>query len=251
MSDESAVVQFRHTIFQSSLMTALLDGIYDGEISVGELLGHGNFGLGTFDALDGEMIILDGICYQVRSDGCAQRAQLHQRSPFALATNFVPRIVHAAPAGLRRNELSEFVSSILPSQNYMYAVKIHGFYRQVTVRTVTKQSRPYPPMMQAINDDAEVIFNNIAGTIVGFRTPIYEKGIGVPGCHSHFIDDERTHGGHILDFIIEHGQVEVCPGTDLQLHLPLTPEFSRANLASNDLDHQIHHTEVKSSTESK
>ena len=52
----------RHTIFQNSLMTALLDGIYDGELTISDILSKGNFGLGTFDALDGEMLILDGVC---------------------------------------------------------------------------------------------------------------------------------------------------------------------------------------------
>ena len=135
----------RHTIFQSSLMTALLDGIYDGELTIGELLGHGNFGIGTFDALDGEMIIVDGVCYQVRGDGSATVADLEQHSPFAVATNFVPRIVREAPKGMCRKELSEFISGMLPSENYMYAVRITGMFESVRVRTVTKQQRPYRP----------------------------------------------------------------------------------------------------------
>ena len=76
-------------------------------------------------------------------------------------------------------------------------------------------------------------------------TPIYEKGIGIPGCHVHFIDNARTHGGHVLDFTLSNGLIEVCPGTDLQLRLPLNHEFSTARLAPEDLDQQIHATEVK------
>ena len=102
----------RHTIFQNSLMSALLDGIYDGEMSVGELLGKGNFGLGTFDALDGEMVIIDGTCYQLRHDGTATRADLNDRSPYAVATNFVPRIRRRAPKDIRRADLSNFIDEI-------------------------------------------------------------------------------------------------------------------------------------------
>ena len=235
----------RHTIFQSSLMTALLDGIYDGELTIGELLGHGNFGIGTFDALDGEMIIVDGVCYQVRGDGSATVADLEQHSPFAVATNFVPRIVREAPPGMCRKELSEFISGMLPSENYMYAVRITGMFESVRVRTVTKQQRPYRPMLEATGDDAELVFSHTAGIIAGFRTPIYEKGIGIPGCHVHFIDNARTHGGHVLDFTLSSGLIEVCPGTDLQLRLPLNHEFSTARLVPEDLDQQIHATEVK------
>ncbi|PFG28971.1 Alpha-acetolactate decarboxylase [Corynebacterium renale] len=238
--------QQRHSIFQNSLMSALLDGIYDGEMTVGELLGHGNFGIGTFDALDGEMIVLDGTCYQVRGDGSAEVASFEQKSPFTVMTNFVPRISATPPPGLKRSELSEFIDSMQPSENFMYAVRITGTFADVTVRTVTKQEKPYRPMVEATGDDAELHFTDVAGVIGGFRTPIYEKGIGVPGCHVHFIDSARSRGGHVLDFTLTEGVVELCPGTNLELHLPLTTAFGAADLSPQDLDDQIHRTEVKS-----
>ena len=235
----------RHTIFQYSLMTALLDGIYEGEMTVGELLGKGNFGLGTFDGLDGEMVIIDGVCYQLRHDGSARRADLEQRSPYAVATNFVPRIRRTAPNNIRRSDLSSFIDGMTPSENYMYAVRISGRFSEVTTRTVVKQERPYRPMTEATDDDAEQHFTDVTGVIAGFRTPVYEKNISVPGCHVHFIDDDRTCGGHVLDFTLAEGVIELCPGTDLALRLPLNVEFSRANLDPEDLDAQLHKTEVK------
>ena len=87
----------RHTIFQNSLMTALLDGIYDGEMTISELLGKGNFGLGTFDGLDGEMIILDGTCYQLRGDGSAQIADLAH--PLCGSHQFCPAHYCRRPRG--------------------------------------------------------------------------------------------------------------------------------------------------------
>lgn len=237
----------RHTIFQNSLMSALLDGIYDGEMTVSELLGHGNFGLGTFDALDGEMVIVDGQCYQIRGDGSASPADLNHKTPYSVATNFVPRIKAAAPPNLPRAELSAFIDSLLPSDNYMYALRIDGHFDSVTCRTVTKQSKPYRPMVQSVADDVTVTFRDVSGVVVGFRTPVYEKNISVPGCHVHFLDQSRSAGGHILDFRLREGTVSVCPGTDLQLRLPLTPDFSRAHLDPEDLDQQIHATEVKHS----
>ena len=145
----------RHTIFQNSLMTALLDGIYDGELTIGDILSKGNFGLGTFDALDGEMLILDGVCHQLTSDGKARVADL------------------------------------------------------------------------------------------GFRTPAYAKGIGVPGCHVHFINDDHSRGGHVLDYTVDEAVIELCPGTDMDLHLPVTAEFLGGRLSPEDLDEQLHSTEVK------
>ena len=100
-------------------------------------------------------------------------------------------------------------------------------------------------MAEAVGDDAEQRFTDVSGVIAGFRTPIFEKGISVPGCHVHFIDDDRTVGGHVLDFTLEEGRIELCPGTNLDLRLPLTSAFSDANLDPEDLDEQLHTTEVK------
>lgn len=235
----------RHTFFQNSLMSALLDGIYDGEMNVGEILGHGNFGIGTFDGLDGEMIIIDGVCWQVRSDGSAERASMDQRSPYTVVTNFVPHIVRQAPKDITRAELSPVIDQMLPSQNFMYALRISGEFEWVKTRTVVKQQRPYPKMVEATEADGSVDFENVKGTIAGFRTPVYEKGISVPGCHVHFLAEGGQGGGHVLDFKVKHATIELCPGTDLQLRLPLTAEFSDADLAPDDLDAQIHATEIK------
>lgn len=235
----------RHSIFQNSLMSALLDGIYDGEMTISELLGKGNFGIGTFNGLDGEMIILDGTCYQLRGDGSARVADLDQQTPYAVATNFVPRILVDAPRGLRRNELSAFIDEVEPSANYMYAVRITGRFSEVSTRTVVKQTKPYPPMTKAVGGDKEMLFSDVEGVIGGFRTPVYERGISVPGCHVHFIDAARQSGGHVLDYTVDEAKIELCPGSDLELRLPLTQEFGRANLAPEDLDKQLHTTEVK------
>lgn len=235
----------RHTIFQNSLMTALLDGIYNGELTIGDILGKGNFGLGTFDALDGEMLILDGVCHQLTSDGKARVADLDQRTPFTVVTNFVPRLCLDAPKAMVRSELSSFIDAAEPSHNFFTAVKITGRFKEVRVRTVTKQEKPYPPMSEAVSADAEHTFSDVSGVIGGFRTPAYAKGIGVPGCHVHFINDEHTRGGHVLDYTVDEAVIELCPGTDMELHLPVTAEFLGGHLSPEDLDEQLHTTEVK------
>ena len=235
----------RHTIFQNSLMTALLDGIYDGELTIGDILGKGNFGLGTFDALDGEMLILDGVCHQLTSDGKARVADLDQRTPFTVVTNFVPRLCLDATKAMVRSELSSFIDAAEPSHNFFTAVKITGRFKEVRVRTVTKQEKPYPPMSEAVSSDAEHTFTDVSGVIGGFRTPAYAKGIGVPGCHVHFINDEHTRGGHVLDYTVDEAVIELCPGTDMELHLPVTAEFLGGHLSPEDLDEQLHTTEVK------
>ena len=58
-----------HVLFQASTIGALLDGAYDGDVTFAELAEHGDLGLGTLDALDGEMIALDGRFYRADVDG--------------------------------------------------------------------------------------------------------------------------------------------------------------------------------------
>jgi acetolactate decarboxylase len=233
----------RHEIFQTSLMSALLDGVYEGEMTVRDLLGHGSFGIGTFNSLDGEMLILDGTCYQLRADGTSSKADLGAHTPYAVVTNFVPHIESALPTNVLRAEASTFIDHMTASENYMYALRIEGDFEWITMRTVVKQQKPYRPMVEATDEDAIVELHNVSGVVVGFRTPLYEKGIGVPGCHAHFVTDDRTAGGHVLDFKLKSGTAALCLGTDLRLQLPLTDAFRDANLSPDDLEAQLLKTE--------
>ncbi|MGY4859988.1 acetolactate decarboxylase [Cryobacterium sp. AP23] len=233
----------RHEIFQTSLMSALLDGVYEGEMTVRDLLGHGSFGIGTFNGLDGEMLIVDGTCYQLRADGGVNKADLGAYTPYAVVTNFVPHIESDLPANVLRTEASDFIDHMTASENYMYALRIDGDFEWIRMRTVVKQHKPYRPMVEATDEDAIVELHNVTGSIVGFRTPLYEQGIGVPGCHAHFITDDRTGGGHVLDFKLKSGSAALCLGTDLRLQLPLTDAFRDANLSPEDLARQLAKTE--------
>jgi acetolactate decarboxylase len=77
-----------HQIFQFSTLQALMGGVYDGDLTYTELARHGDFGIGTFNALDGEMIGLDGKFFQIRSDGRVSPVAGDMRTPFAEVTFF-------------------------------------------------------------------------------------------------------------------------------------------------------------------
>ncbi|TFC92427.1 MULTISPECIES: acetolactate decarboxylase [Cryobacterium] len=234
----------RHEIFQTSLMSALLDGVYEDEMTVRDLLGHGSFGIGTFNGLDGEMLIIDGTCYQLRADGGVSKADLGAYTPYAVVTNFVPHIESDLPNNVVRAEASKFIDKLTASENYMYALRIDGDFEWIRMRTVVKQEKPYRPMVEATDEDAIIELHDVSGVVAGFRTPLYEQGIGVPGCHTHFLTDDRTAGGHVLDFKLRSGTAALCLGTDLRLQLPLTDAFKNANLAPDDLEWQIQKTEM-------
>lgn len=128
----------RHEVFQTSLMSALLDGVYEGEMTLAELLGHGNFGIGTFEALDGEMIITDSVPWRMRVDGAVERAGLQDRTPFATVTNFVPDVSHEITGPTTRAELHGIIDRLMISTNYLYALRISGDFEWVSTRTVER-----------------------------------------------------------------------------------------------------------------
>ena len=79
-----------HTLYQVSTATALVKKIYQGAVRVGKLREHDDLGLGTFENLDGEMVIVDGQVFQVRSDGSVRECDDDALSPFAVMTRFAP-----------------------------------------------------------------------------------------------------------------------------------------------------------------
>jgi len=85
-----AHVQKNDVVFQSSTINTLLKGIYDGDVTFGELKRNGDFGLGTFNALDGEMIGLAGTFYQIKADGVAYPVEDSVKTPFAGVSFFAP-----------------------------------------------------------------------------------------------------------------------------------------------------------------
>jgi acetolactate decarboxylase len=236
----------RNAVFQTSLMSALLDSVYQGNMTVGELLTHGSFGLGTFEGLDGEMIVLDGVSYQMRVDGTVHPASLDQLTPFAVVTNLVPAIRADLPDGATGDEVTAFIDGLIPSPNYVYALRITGSFSEVRTRTVAKQEEPYVPMAESSKGEPVQTWSDVSGVLGGFRTPQYLMGVSVPGYHVHFVNEDRSHGGHVLSYRLQHASVEVSPAMSLEISLPDTPSFRGANLLPEDLSEQIHATEQHS-----
>ena len=233
----------RRTVYQVSLMTALLDGVYDGDTTIEDLLERGDFGLGTFNALDGEMIILDSVVHRLRSDGDATQVGPEELTPFAIVTRFVPSITVDLPAGAKRDEVARLVDRLTVSTNYLYAMGITGRFRSVRTRTVVRQEKPYRPLVEVTRGEPVLELSDVTGVVAGFRTPLYQQGIGVPGGHVHFIDDDRRRGGHVIDFEVAAGTLELCLGTDLHLALPLSDAFAHAHLTPDDLRSQVDQAE--------
>jgi acetolactate decarboxylase len=231
------------TVYQTSTMAALLDGIYDGDVTVAELLTHGDFGLGTFNHLDGEMVILDGTCYHLRADGSASVAASQDKTPFAAVLWFRPDKTINVTSPSDRAALTGLIDRATPSPNLTYALRVSGSFARVRTRTVMAQRRPYPPLTEATANQPVTELEHVTGTLAGFRTPAYEQGVSVAGDHLHFLTEDRRHGGHALDFALDHGDVTICTASEFHLSLPRTGPFLSADLSPADTTAQIKQTE--------
>ncbi|MEO9875048.1 MAG: acetolactate decarboxylase [Anderseniella sp.] len=192
-----------NTLTQVSTITALLNGAYDGFVTVAELLEHGNFGLGTFDHLDGEMILLDGEVFQILHNGTVVRPSPEATTPFAAVCEFKPKEHHSLPQGMTFDMYAKDEDRLLSTLNMFFAVRMDGRFSRVTARSVPRQKKPYPPLAEVAAQQSVFEFEDVSGTIAGFRCPGYAEGINIPGYHLHFISDDRSCGGHVLEFTVD------------------------------------------------
>jgi len=225
----------REVLYQASTIQALSAGDYDGEITLCSLKQRGDFGLGTFQGLEGEMVILDGNCYQVKVDGRVHLVNKAVGIPFAQVTFFNTDKTYAFDNELSYADLGQYLDKLLSSKNIFHAVKISGRFKYVKTRSVPKQAKPYPDLNQAVGEQKLFEFNNIEGTVVGFRSPEYSRNFSVGGYHLHFISKDRKSGGHLLDFQASGIKIEIDETADFYLSLPTNEEFLGLNLNTEEV----------------
>ncbi|MBG2836003.1 MULTISPECIES: acetolactate decarboxylase [Morganellaceae] len=231
------------TVYQNSLMSSLIAGVYDSDITIADLLKHGDFGLGTFNQLDGELVAFDSNVFQLRSDGSARKALNSQKSPFAVMTFFNCDIEHHFSYGASQKEIHNVINQYVPSDNLFCAIRIEGEFELVKTRTVPRQEPPYLPMLEAIENQPIFNFHNETGTIAGFRSPQFTQGINVAGFHEHYINQQRQGGGHVLDYYLKKGTLQIGIISRLTIDLPSQSAFLQANLMPDNLHQAIEKAE--------
>ena len=221
------------SLFQVSTLSALMSGLYDGSMNFEELQTHGDLGLGTFDALDGEMVLIDGKAFQVRADGKVLPVSGAAGTPFACVTPF---------SGDRKSQLrhvdsyeilKDTLTALLPNKNLFYAFRVDGTFEYVKTRSVPAQEKPYPPLSEVTKHQPTFEFRDVRGSLVGFWCPDYVNGINVPEFHLHFISDDRTMGGHLLECRITEGTAAVDAINRYTLALPEGEGFASTNLGGD------------------
>jgi acetolactate decarboxylase len=222
-----------NTVTQVSTIDALLAGAYDGQMTVGELLTHGDLGIGTFDALEGEMIVIDHQVYQARADGTVRLMPDSATTPFASVVNFKIDMTTCLKDTLTEKTFQAAADQLAPNQNLFLAVRFDSTFPSMKVRSVPKQAKPYPPLAEAVQHQAVFEYTNVTGTVLGFRCPSFVKGVNVPGWHLHFISKDRKLGGHILDFKAIGGALQIDTCNRFYMILPEQQQFSTLDLSQD------------------
>lgn len=218
-----------HTVFQVSTSGALVAGVYDKEVTVGTLLEHGDFGLGTFAGLDGEMVVLDGHVYQAHGSGKVTEATGDAGAPFAVITEFTPDKSDTITGIGSFDDLEARCDAFRSSDNIFYALRLHGRFSRIKTRVVNPPA-PGVALTEAAKSQSEFVFEDVSGTLVGIWSPAFASEFSVQGYHFHFISDGRDQGGHLLDVKADTLDFQIEALTDYHLVLPETEAYLKANL---------------------
>jgi acetolactate decarboxylase len=223
------------TLFQISTSRSLVAGVYEGAASVADLRRRGNFGLGTFAGLDGEMTILDGIAYQAKGDGTVVKADGTLQTPFAMITNFEPEACTEIRSVRSIDDLITVCDGIRGSNNLFYAFRVDGRFGRLYTRVINR-TPPGVALREASGAQTEFDFRDVDGTLVGIWSPQFSASVTVPEYHFHFVSADRSISGHVLE----------CHGSDLKLQsqvlhgfhleLPQSKDYLRADLSEDTTD---------------
>jgi len=214
----------KSSIYLCAPVNALVEGIYEEKIPFTEIKKHGDFGLGTFDHLDGEMVMLDGHIYQINWDGFVHEVNEQALTPFAAVTFFNPVKEAASAAEMNYDEFLSWLQGFMPSTNIFYALRIEGIFMSIKARSVPRQEN-YRPLAEVANEQHVFDYNDVEGTLAGFYTPEFMSSLSVPGFHLHLLSRDKKKGGHLLSCRPRQVHLSLQFINTLELALPMSWDY--------------------------
>lgn len=214
-------------VYLSAPVSALMKGLYEEDTTIADIKKQGDFGLGTFNDLDGEMVMLDGSVYRLKTDGLAHFVDDADQVPFACVTFFAPTTVEDVEQELDDGEFRNLLERLLPSKNMFTAIRIDGRFSFIKVWSVHKQDnyRPIAEVRPVAFD-----FREIEGTVAGFHTPAFLSSLSMPGFHLHFLSADRSRGGHLYQCRLKKARISIQFIPELKLNLPMTLDYLTSDL---------------------
>ncbi|KIX01927.1 alpha-acetolactate decarboxylase [Rhinocladiella mackenziei CBS 650.93] len=224
-----------NVIYQYSLVNALMSGVSDSGITAAQLIEKGNQGLGTFVRMDGELLLLDGKVYQLQAEGQIRVADPMDQIPYAVSTYFEPQ--HTLNATLENKDAIDTVLERYNdhASNLFMSYRIEGLFRRLKCRTVKGQEYENQPLSELGKKQFVADYVDIEGTIIGFRSPQAWQGFFVAGEHMHFINKDKTAGGHVLELESREVRIGIATVNNIHIELPTTDKFNTAVMSTDDV----------------
>ncbi|MCR5797297.1 MAG: acetolactate decarboxylase, partial [Eubacterium sp.] len=237
--------RINNSIYQVALLQSLMQGEYDGVINVEKLVQYGDIGIGTFEGVNGEMIVLDGVAYQALGDGTVIIADDKETVPFANVTFFTEDIVLDSFDAEDMEKLKSTLDTVVEKRgtNQFYVANIFADFDSVQVRSSIKQDPPYRYLNVALAADQRIFsYENVQGNLVALYCPPYMEGLNMPGWHFHFISSDKKMGGHVLGVALKNAQTKIDVISSFKMIVPDRESFNQKKL-QEDMSAEIREAE--------
>ena len=226
----------RDTLYQISTINSLMAGNYDGIRSIQDVAKKGDTGIGTFDTLDGEMVMIDGAVSKVKASGAVEKPDSKVTIPFSAVTFLDADSSEQLGSIKDLDELKAALDKLIIKKDRFYAFRIDGTFTSIQTRSVPAQQKPYPILSEVTKNQAVFNFENVKGSLVGFWCPETVGSINVPGYHLHFISDDRTMGGHLLNISFETAKAASDETRFFEMELGDAAAAGTINNAGEEMD---------------
>ena len=227
-------------IYHYSVLKALDNGVLEGSMKVTDLMKQGDHGLGTFNGLNGEMVVIDHTVYRVTPGGEVVEAEDDILIPYTIVSFFKPEksITLEGDENLDYDKLVSMADTLLPSQNQFYAFRIKGIFTYIKCGGVDLQERPYDKtIIEMLADRPVYEKEGVSGTLVGFWCPAYIGDINTQGFHLHFLADDRSMGGHLMAFEASSLEIQYDMKDGYMIILPDTEDFKTASFRESAVNY--------------
>ncbi|MGI6264031.1 MAG: acetolactate decarboxylase [Acutalibacteraceae bacterium] len=227
-------------IYQVSTLQALALGYTRPVVTARELLAHGDTGLGTFESVDGEMIVADGVCYQAKQDGSIVCAQETAGVPFAV----VGSLQNGRTFNMEEKRDIDAIKTELTLKieewfglNSIHIARIDGYFDLIRARAGAAYRSQHVSLKDILSKtQKDFCFERLHGSLICVYYPDYMDGINASGWHLHFVSEDRRLGGHVFDVSMGHGECRLQKIDRLEIQLPREAAFDTYSLKDASKD---------------
>lgn len=222
-------------LYQHSYFLAINHGLYDGTISVRDLMQYGHFGIGTFHALEGELVLIEGEFYHCTQGIKTRIANVDDRLPWAAISNFTESVKIGSLRDITDFKgLEVGLFKLMETLNYPFLFHIEGIFENITLGSVPKQKKPYPKIEEIINNSVIVETGEIKAQLVGFYAPEFMFPMKGKGFHFHCLAENQRFGGHVLELRIKETSVKFECITEIKFELPKNETYQKAQFTYHE-----------------